>query len=65
MSFKYVRNTYFFIDAIKKLHMYLLHMSILYVSCMKFSTNRFVRNFIQPTYKIDMCPLTCEKHMLF
>jgi len=31
----------------------------------KFSTNRFVGNFIQLIYKIDMCPLACEKHMLF
>jgi hypothetical protein len=31
----------------------------------KFSTNRFVRNFLQLTYKIDMCPLAFEKHMLF
>jgi hypothetical protein len=31
----------------------------------KIFTNWFVRNFLQPTYKIDMCPLTCEKHMLF
>jgi hypothetical protein len=31
----------------------------------KFHTNWFVENFIQPTYKIDMCLLTCEKHMLF
>jgi hypothetical protein len=30
-------------------------MSILYVGCMKFLTNRFVENFIQLTYKIDMC----------
>jgi hypothetical protein len=31
----------------------------------KFSTNRFVGNFIQLIYKIDMCPLACEKYMLF
>jgi hypothetical protein len=31
----------------------------------KFSINRFVGNFIQPTNKIDMCPLACEKYMLF
>jgi hypothetical protein len=30
----------------------------------KFPTNRFVENFIQPTYKIDMCPLACEKYVL-
>jgi hypothetical protein len=31
----------------------------------KFLTNWFVRDFIQHTYKIDMCPFTYEKHMLF
>jgi hypothetical protein len=31
----------------------------------KFHTNRFVGNFLQSTYKIDMCHLACEKHMLF
>jgi len=30
----------------------------------KFPTNRFIGNFIQPTYKIDMCPFTCEKHVV-
>jgi hypothetical protein len=30
----------------------------------KFPTNRFVGNFLQSTYKIDMCLLACEKHML-
>jgi hypothetical protein len=27
--------------------------------------NRFVGNFLQPTYKIDTRLLACEKHMLF
>jgi len=31
----------------------------------KFPTNRFVGNFLQSTYKIDVCHLACEKHMLF
>jgi hypothetical protein len=31
----------------------------------KFFTNWFVGKFIQPTYNIDMYPLTCENHMLF
>jgi hypothetical protein len=31
----------------------------------KISTNRFIEDCIQPTYKIDMCLLSCEKHMLF
>jgi hypothetical protein len=31
----------------------------------KFLTNWFVGNFLQSTYKIDMCPLACEKHILF
>jgi len=31
----------------------------------KFLINWFVENFIQPTYKIDMCPLACENHMFF
>jgi hypothetical protein len=29
----------------------------------KFLTNRFVGNFIQLTYKINMCPMACEKHI--
>jgi hypothetical protein len=24
-----------------------------------------IGNFMQPTYKIGMCPLACENHMLF
>jgi hypothetical protein len=37
----------------------------IYPSGQKKFTNRFVENFLQPTYKIDICPLACEKHMLF
>jgi hypothetical protein len=51
--FLYTRNktTFFFFKKKKK--------------GQKFSTNRFVGNFIQLIYKIDMCPLACEKYMLF
>jgi hypothetical protein len=76
---KYIRSTCYLNN------MYFLHanghMSILYVSCRKFPTNRFWRNFLQPTYKNGMYPLnmwesyvfffinaikkTYKKHMLF
>jgi hypothetical protein len=31
----------------------------------KFLTNRFVKNFIQPTYKSDMCPLNMWETLVF
>lgn len=27
--------------------------------------NSVCKNFIQPTYKINMCALACKKHILF
>jgi hypothetical protein len=37
----------------------------IYIYGHKFPTNRYVGSFLQLTYKIDMCLLACEKHMLF
>jgi hypothetical protein len=59
----------FLIALIKKKtydsHMFKGYMPFLYVGCKKFLQNRFVGNFLQLTYKIDMCPLACKKYMLF
>jgi hypothetical protein len=41
-----------------------IYLSLNYIG-QHFSTNRFLRNIIQLIYKIDICPLTCKKHVLF
>jgi hypothetical protein len=52
--------TFFFSLNIRLYHplkIYILH-PYDYYKGHKFSTNHFVRNFLQPTYKNDMCHLS-------